>query len=103
MLNKRGFTMLEMVICLMIISIISLLGLNFKELKIKDYHQFIYDYWLAQLASMLNRENVNVDMQGCNFSFPAYFNSKGNINMAQTIECDGKQITIQLGPGRLVY
>lgn len=63
---------------------------------------FMYDYWYAQIQSMLQTKKTALAEDGCYLAFPLYFNEKGNVNMAQTITCYDTQLVVELGFGRLV-
>lgn len=94
--------MIELLLSVMIISSLSLIYLTFKPFDFKDHHMFMYEYWYAQIQSMLHTQETTLTQDGCNFAYPLYFNEKGNVNMAQTITCYDKQLVVELGFGRLV-
>ena len=102
MRNSKGFTMIEVLVCIMIISCLSLIYLSFKPFVFKDHHMFMYDYWYAQIQSMLQSKETALAEDGCYFAYPLYFNEKGNVNRAQTITCFDSQLVVELGLGRLV-
>ena len=102
MFNKEGYTLIDILLSVFIISTLSLIYLSFKPFEIKYYHQFIYDYWFKQTESLINVRNEEVNDENCFVPYPIYFNEKGNVNQAQTIECYGKEMVVELGFGRLV-
>lgn len=90
--SKKGFSMLEMLACIFIISALMLVSLSNTNSLNLDHYKFLNEYELKQSLSLLNREYVDV-------SGNVYFNNMGHINQARTIEFDNHRVIIHLGNG----
>ena len=90
--TKKGYSMLEMLICMCILtSMIILCVSNYGELNMDSYY-FLNDYLLKQASALANKENSEINNE-------IYFNSMGHINQARTIEFPNHKIIIHLGTG----
>lgn len=87
--NKRGFTLLEMLIVIFITCFIVLFALP--KLHLVEYLYFNPTH--AQLKAMATKTRVVV-IDGL------WFNENGNINQAQTVIVGKKKCIFQLGMGR---
>lgn len=95
-LNK-GYTLIEMLVVLALISIFSLLTLN-KSLDIDEaYYEFFDEYNLYKSIALKDSNKTYYD-------YDIYFNEDANVNRARTITFDnGKSIIVELGFGVLKY
>lgn len=90
--TKKGFSMLEMLACMCIISAFMLISLaNTNKLNLEHYY-FLNDYLYCQSKAILNRESVSVGKG-------LYFNNMGHINQAKTIEFINHNVIVHLGTG----
>lgn len=94
--TNKGFSMLEMIICLFIISSISILCLTNFEIINLDYYYYLSDYLYNQSLAILDKQNRYID-------YNVRFNSMGHVNKAQTINIGKHYIIIHLGNGYLSY
>ena len=104
MLNKRGYMLIELVVCIMIMSILSFsilvnFNLDFKHIS------FISDYHYLQSESIIDKEVKLIDLSlyNLNYDHQLYFNTNGNINMGATIIDDNYDYKIRLGFGNITY
>ena len=90
--SKKGFSMLEMLVCMCIISAFMIASLaNTNKLNL-DHYYFLNDYLYKQSQAILNREDVSIGKG-------LYFNNMGHINQAKTIEFKSHDIIVHLGTG----
>ncbi len=95
-LNK-GFTLLEMLIVLSIVCLLFTITLTSKTHIDEDYYSFSSKYLYLQSEAMRKAEKISID------DYDIYFNTKGNVNRAQTLTFSNfKKIIVELGGGRLV-
>ncbi|WP_078712324.1 type II secretion system protein [Anaerorhabdus furcosa] len=101
---NRGFTMVEMILVLFIISSVSILVLPLLRLPNMEDMQFANEYLVQQseCIKMNNQQEYQSEIQA-NYPYPIIFNYKGNVQMAQTITFPSKhtQLVSQLGGGRI--
>lgn len=90
--NKKGFSMLEMLVCICIVSALMLVSISNTSKLNLDHYDFLNDYELKQSQALLNRENVDV-------SAGVYFNCMAHVNQARTIEFKNHKVIIHLGNG----
>lgn len=90
--NKKGFSMLEMLICMVMLSSLVLLTLNNTNSLNLDYCYFLNDYLYLQSEALLKRHDVTVDKG-------IYFNNMGHVNQAKTIDFTNHKVIIHLGSG----
>lgn len=100
-----GYTIIDMLVMIMIISVLSLVYLRFVSIPLVDYQLLPYDVYNAQLQAMKEQSDVYLEQkyEGCIYPREIYFNAKGNINQATTIVCPNSKFTLQLGMGRVFY
>lgn len=90
--TKKAFTLVEMLVCLCIVSIFCLLSLSHYESIDLDHFYFLNDYLYIQSQSMVNRDNISFQ-EGINF------NCMGHVNRAKTIDFGKHKVIIHLGNG----
>lgn len=84
--------MLEMLICICLLSTFMLLSLSNANRLNLDYYYFLNEYLLSQSKAIANKENVSI---GRGISF----NSMGHVNQARTIDFGKHSVIIHLGNG----
>lgn len=96
---KKGFTLIEMVLTLMIISSLLVVSLK-RETKLNlKWISFSNEYLTKQVDSLCNkRENELNDYID---NYYVHFNEMGRVNKAQTINFNNKKVIIHLGNGYL--
>ncbi len=90
--TEKGYSLLEMLICLMMVSSFSMLSLRLSRLRQPDCYYFLNECMLEQSEAMKLRSD-RVFKEGIRF------NSMGHINMARTVQFYEKKITLNLGNG----
>ncbi len=98
MQDKQGFALLELILCLMIVSLISVLSLPFVKVYSYNMETFVLKALHAQCEAMSERQDKSVSNQGIEIEYNAY----GNVHHADSFFFDKKQLTLQLGWGRLI-
>ena len=93
---KKGYSMVEMLACLLIVSALLLISLNKINTLNLSHYDFINDYLIKQSKAILNKEKTDV-------SSNIYFNSMGHINRARTIDIGEHEVIIHLGNGYITY
>lgn len=89
--------MLSVMLTLMIISSLLVLTLkNYSSIE-TDYLSFMNDYLIKQVEALTNRQEVDVD------GYDIFFNKKGHVNKAQTIDFNKHKVIVHLGNGYLFY
>ena len=90
--NRKGFSLLEMLIGIMMIASLSLVYLNYRKQINLDHYYFLNDYLLVQSEAIREKRDLS-------FEKGIRFNSMGHIDLARTIEFPKKRITLNLGNG----
>lgn len=94
--TKKGYNMLEMIICIFILASITLLALNYNsEISFKEYY-YLNNYLFLQSKSFCEKKEYDA---GNN----VYFNHMGHVNQAKTIRYDIHNIIIHLGNGYATF
>ena len=94
--DNKGFTLLEMLLSMFIVSSFMLLILrSYKDLDFAHYY-FMNDYLLSQSNAMKNNRKEYIDY-GLNF------NGSGHINISKTIRINNHDIIVHLATGYLSY
>ncbi len=90
--TEKGFTLLEMLVCILMLSGITLLSLSYRSKVSFDHYRFLNEAMLKQSEAILSRRTVTYE-QGISY------NSMGHINLARTVYFDRKKITFNLSSG----
>ena len=90
--SEKGYSMLEMLASLLIISVLMLISLNKTNSINLEHYYFLNNYLLTQSETMLNKKSDSV-------GHGVYFNSMGRVNQARTIDFDKHKVIIHLGNG----
>lgn len=90
--TDKGYTLLEMLICLMIISVMALFALNYHKLQELDHMYFLNDYLIFQSETILHKK-ASTYQKGITF------NEMGHVNQARTINFGKYDVIIHLGNG----
>ena len=94
--TNKGFTLLEMIIVLFILSSFMLLILsNSHSLDLSSYY-FMNDYLVNQAEAINSSRRKYLD-------YGISFNIEGHVNMARTINVGKHSIIIHLGTGYITY
>ena len=102
--GNKGFTLLEMLLVLFIISAFYLLSLRQKPLSSLMYEKklLVSTFALTQNDALYFREMQIFEYKDIDNRFEIHFNSRGNINLAQSFEfLDMTDFVIWLGCGRI--
>lgn len=82
-----------------VISILSLCALPVHMAHMQDKYLWPADYLVFQTKAMKESRNVVYT----NAYATVYFNAKGNVRSAQTIQIDNRVVVSELGEGKLVF
>lgn len=94
--SRKGFSMVEMLLCLVIISVLMLLTISNTSVINLSHYYFLNDYLKAQSQAILNKENQILE-------YGVKINSMGRVNQARTIEFANHKVIIHLGNGYATY
>lgn len=98
---NKGFTLLEMLLVLLIISCLTVLSvMKIPTLSINMFEEEYYVHQTKALA-LAQTQVYNHDFSSNVGSLS--FNALGHVNQAQTIMVNNHKFTVQLGMGRLFY
>jgi len=98
-LNK-GFTILELCVVIIIMSIMTLIYLPFSNFYENEEYSFPDEYLLKQSEALMKSDDTYYVLDN---GKEIFFNEKGNVRQAFTIDFDHQTIVVELGGGRLVY
>ncbi|MEE1411230.1 MAG: hypothetical protein U0J83_04340 [Bulleidia sp.] len=84
---------------MMVISIMSLCALPVRMKHMQDKYLWPADYLVSQTKAMKVSRNVVYESAYAT----VYFNAKGNVRSAQTIQIDNRVVVSELGEGKLVF
>lgn len=90
---------MEMCVVMGVISILSLCALPVHMVHMQDKYLWPADYLVSQTKAMKVSRNVVYK----NAYATVYFNAKGNVRSAQTIQIDNRVVVSELGEGKLVF
>ena len=103
--SNKGYTLIEMLIVLLVMSLMILITpvLTSYDFAIND---FFNEYTYAQFKAIKDVKSYELKNIHITNHYPISFNTKGNINISQTILLNGKnkkiKLTLLLGSGRLI-
>ena len=89
---RKGYTFLEVLLCLCIISTMLLVSLRMSGKLHLEHYYYLNDYVLKQSEAILNRETVSYEKG-------VRFNSMGHVNQGRTIDFHHHQVIVHLGNG----
>lgn len=90
--TNKGFSMMEMLLCMIAMSALMVLSLSsIKELDL-DHYYFLNNYLKRQSEAIRYTKNVSIG-KGIEF------NGMGHVNQAKTIDYSNHSIIIHLGNG----
>ena len=94
--NRKGFTLLEVLISLFIISSFLVLCLrNYSDINLEHYY-FMNDYLSQQSEAMVKKKKKYLD-------YGISINEMGHPNVSKTINIGRHNIIIHLGNGYITY
>lgn len=100
--SNSGFTLAEMCMVILILSVLTAIYLPCAEFGSADYYAYADAYLLKQSEAMAGAYSTEFasDQNGS-----VYFNEKGNVRSAMTLHFTNQErvIVIELGTGRLVF
>ena len=97
MQDKRGYTLIELLICIYIISVLGLLFLPTLKPFTFNKERFVIEALLMQSEAMKEMEDRNIWEDGIELRYT----SEGHISQAHTFVFENHEITAFLGWGRL--
>lgn len=93
---KKGFSLLEILLTLVIVSSMLVLTLPFySELDLKHLY-FLNEYLSKQKDSLISHERNDLD-------YDVSFNENGRVNQANTIDINNHKVIVHLGNGYVTY
>ena len=102
--STSGFTLLEVCIVILAMSVLTLLFLPVREMEVSSFYTFPDAYLLAQSEAIRKAEKTMYYSDSPQVP-DISFNEKGNVNKAMTLRFPDRaqEIIIELGGGRLVF
>lgn len=100
-MNKNGFTLMQMVVTLMIVSSMFVLSISKISIPSQEYHYFISDYLYNQAYALSNYERVNFKNDYSNIEIS--FNERGSVNQGQSFNVENRLIVIRPATGNIRY
>ncbi|MEG2825071.1 MAG: prepilin-type N-terminal cleavage/methylation domain-containing protein [Anaerorhabdus sp.] len=102
---NRGFTLVDLLIVIAIISVCMTLVLPFYKLPNFTIYDFSNEYIMKQSECIREGKSEIFEFDGEAFyTYAIQFNERGNIRQAQTIRFeDGKEIVSNLAGGRIEF
>lgn len=102
---NEGFTLLELVVVLALMSVCTLLVLPFYQPPDFSNYGFANEYLYQQSVCIREGKREDFNYVGdAMYSYTIQFNELGNVRQAQTIQfTSGKVIVSQLGGGRIEF
>ena len=95
-MNNKGFSLVEMLISLLMISLMLVLSITRIDKLNFEHFEFLNNYLLSQSKAMASREKIDYEND-------VYFNSMGHVNQARTIEFNNHKVVVHLGSGYATY
>lgn len=100
-LRVKGFTLIQCILAIAIISSISLITIgNIRPIEIGHANLFYASYIYTQSLALFDHSYQSLNFDGCEFD-DVFFYPNGMVNKAQTVMCNGKEIIIHLGNGNI--
>ena len=97
MLAKDGFTLLECLVCLFILSVLSLMVVPvYKPVSYRD-EVFVLDLLSLQSDAMVNRMSCSSTLENIEITY----HLNGNPSSCNTYTIHGKKVVVHLGWGRI--
>ena len=96
MSSTKGYSLLELLVCLFIISIMSYLTLRIKDISSFEHYDFLNDYLIRQSETIMNKTSDS-------YIYGISFNEMGHVNQGRTISFDNHEVIIHLGNGYATY
>ena len=96
---KKGYTLVSMMLCLFIISVMTLLTISKYTTVNKDDLFLFSDFVYYQGLSLTSNSQIDLVSDYLPIGNSIYFYSDGNVNKAKTIEIGNKELVITLGNG----
>ena len=96
---KKGYTLMSMMLCLFIISVMTLLTISKYTTVNKDDLFLFSDFVYYQGLSLTSSKQTDLSSDYLPFGNSIYFYSDGYVNKAKTIEIGNKKLIITLGNG----
>lgn len=90
--SKKGFSMLEILASLILISALMLISINNTGNINLDHYYFMNDYVETQSKAILEKKDFAL-------SHGVRFNSMGRVNQARTIDFKNHKVIVHLGSG----
>lgn len=106
-MHNEGYTLLELMVCMAILSITSILCVPYFFNIQPTRYRFIANYLIKQVECMQKNVYDHLEEQpGVWHNYPIQFNPLGHVNQAQTVVIENNnhfnEIVIELAGGRLV-
>lgn len=104
-LHTNGFTLLETLVVLLIISILSILGSPLLYRIDCEHFRMSAQYAFSQQEAIASTKRQTFEHHLLYGQYPIHFNGKGQINISQTLSFRGRKerkVIIYLGAGRII-
>ena len=95
--DKQGFTLLECLVALCVISVLSLLAVPFVHPVSFDFATVAVDSLVLQSKAMVQRQTLSANLQGIDFTY----HLTGNPSSCNSYQINQRQLIVHLGWGRL--
>lgn len=99
-MNKKGFSLLEILLTLFVISSLTVLLISHLSTPNLDHIYFMNDYIKCQSEAICERENIQMNNS---YGKSIDFNKDGKVNMGQTVDINNHKIVIHIGTGYPTY
>lgn len=98
---KKGFSLLEILLTLFIISSLLVISLSSFHKPNLDYLAFMNEYLKIHTKSLVDREEYELSND---YTLERiHFNSNGNVNKGRSVDISNHQVIVHLGNGYLTY
>ena len=94
---KKGFTLLEMLVCLFVLSSLGLVVVPMMKSYDFRAETVVLDALYLQSEAMALKETCSAQIQGIDFTY----HPNGNPSMCSSYMLNGKRIIVHLGWGRI--